>query len=174
VINAWLRAAWGEKGLIHYRIESVHHQGGKKTRRTWWQGLKQRAEDNAYRLAPHSLFNVLSYIPRTTCVGVTPPIVGWGFPQQFSVKKIHPQAGPTGQFYGPFSPLRFSLPRSLRVLLLWTDTMTKETFRRTIFNWGSLTGSEVQSIIIKVGAWRHPGRHGAGGAESSTSSSEGC
>jgi hypothetical protein len=36
------------------------------------------------------------------------------------------------------------------------------------------TGSEVQSIIIKAGAWQHPGRHGAGGAESSTSSSEGC
>jgi hypothetical protein len=33
---------------------------------------------------------------------------------------------------------------------------------------------EVQSIIIKVGAWQHPDRHGAGGAESSISSSEGC
>ena len=30
----------------------------------------------------------------------------------------------------------------------------------------------VQSIIIKAGTWQHPGRHGAGGAESSTS--EGC
>uniref|UniRef100_D6RFT4 Ubiquitously transcribed tetratricopeptide repeat containing, Y-linked n=1 Tax=Mus musculus TaxID=10090 RepID=D6RFT4_MOUSE len=28
-------------------------------------------------------------------------------------------------------------------------------------------GSEVQSIIIKVGAWQYPGRHGTGGAESS-------
>jgi len=36
------------------------------------------------------------------------------------------------------------------------------------------TGSEVQSIIIKVGTWQHPGRHGAGGAESSTSSCVGC
>jgi hypothetical protein len=45
---------------------------------------------------------------------------------------------------------------------------------RTTFNWGWLTGSEVQSIIIKVGAWQHLGRHGSGGAESSTSSSEGC
>ena len=36
------------------------------------------------------------------------------------------------------------------------------------------TGSEVQSIIIKAGTWQYPGRHGAGGAESSTSSSEGC
>jgi hypothetical protein len=34
-------------------------------------------------------------------------------------------------------------------------------------------GSEVQSIFIKAEAWQHPGRHGAGGAESSTSSSEG-
>jgi len=37
-----------------------------------------------------------------------------------------------------------------------------------------LTVTEVQSIIIKVRAWQHPGGHGAGGAESSTSSSEGC
>jgi len=42
------------------------------------------------------------------------------------------------------------------------------------FNWGCLTGSEIQPIIIKAGMWRHPGWHGAGGAESSTSSSEGC
>ena len=39
----------------------------------------------------------------------------------------------------------------LRVLLLLTDTMTKATLKRTIFNWGWLTGSEVQSIIIKRG-----------------------
>jgi hypothetical protein len=44
---------------------------------------------------------------------------------------------------------------------------------RTTFNWGWLTGSEVQSIIIKAGTWQHPGRYGAGGAESSPSSSEG-
>jgi hypothetical protein len=37
-----------------------------------------------------------------------------------------------------------------------------------------LQESEVQSIIIKAGARQHPSRHGAGGAESSTSSSEGC
>jgi hypothetical protein len=54
--------------------------------------------------------------------------------------------------------------------------MTKTKLIRTTFNWGWLTGSEVQSIIIKVGAWQHAGRHGAGGAESSISisSSEGC
>jgi hypothetical protein len=51
--------------------------------------------------------------------------------------------------------------------------MTKATLIRTAFNWGWLTGSEVKSIIIKVGAWQHLGRHGTGGAESSTSSSEG-
>jgi hypothetical protein len=61
-----------------------------------------------------------------------------------------------------------------RVLLLWTDTMNKATLIRTTFNWGWLTGSEVQSIIIKVGAWQHPGSHGAVGVEGSTSSSEGC
>jgi hypothetical protein len=63
---------------------------------------------------------------------------------------------------------------TLRVFLLWTDIMTKANLIRTTSNWGWLTGSEVQSIIIKVGAWQHPGRHGAGGTESSTSSSEGC
>ena len=52
--------------------------------------------------------------------------------------------------------------------------MTKATLTRTTFNWGWLTGSDVQSIIIKVGAWQHPGRHGAGGTKSSTSSSEDC
>ncbi|MCQ8205567.1 hypothetical protein NP569_25075, partial [Vibrio parahaemolyticus] len=39
------------------------------------------------------------------------------------------------------------------------------------FNWGWLTGSDVQSIIIKAGAWQSTGRHGSEGAESSTSSS---
>jgi hypothetical protein len=51
--------------------------------------------------------------------------------------------------------------------------MAKATLVRTTFNWGWLTGSEVQSIIIKVGAWQHAGRHGARGAETSISSSEG-
>jgi hypothetical protein len=31
--------------------------------------------------------------------------------------------------------------------------MTKATLLRTTFNWGWLTGSEVQSIIIKAGTW---------------------
>jgi hypothetical protein len=52
--------------------------------------------------------------------------------------------------------------------------MTKTALIRTTFNRGWLRASEVQSIIIKAGAWQHPGRHGAGGAESSTSSLEGC
>jgi hypothetical protein len=42
------------------------------------------------------------------------------------------------------------------------------------FNWGWLTVSEVQSIILKAGTWQDPGRCGAGGAESSIFSSEGC
>ena len=50
--------------------------------------------------------------------------------------------------------------------------ITKATLLRT-FNWAWLAGSEVQTSIIKVGAWQHPGRHGAAGAESSTFSSEG-
>jgi hypothetical protein len=50
--------------------------------------------------------------------------------------------------------------------------MTKATLIRTTFNWGWLTGSEVQSIIIKMGARQHPGRHSAGRTE--RSSSEDC
>jgi hypothetical protein len=52
--------------------------------------------------------------------------------------------------------------------------MTKATLVRTTFNWGWLTGSEVHSIISKAGTQQHPGSPGAGGAESSTSLSEGC
>jgi hypothetical protein len=48
------------------------------------------------------------------------------------------------------------------VLVRVTDTMTKASLIKTTFNWGWLTGSEVQSITIKVGAWQHPGKHGAG------------
>jgi hypothetical protein len=51
--------------------------------------------------------------------------------------------------------------------------MTKAALIRTTFNWGWLIGSEIQSIVIKVGAWQHLGRHGTGRAERSTSSSEG-
>jgi hypothetical protein len=51
--------------------------------------------------------------------------------------------------------------------------MTKATLIRTTFNWGWLTGLEVQSIIIKVGVWQHSGRHNIGRAESPTSRSEG-
>jgi hypothetical protein len=39
------------------------------------------------------------------------------------------------------------------VLRLWADTMTMATLLRTTFNWVWFTGSEVQSIIIKAGAW---------------------
>jgi hypothetical protein len=51
--------------------------------------------------------------------------------------------------------------------------LIKATLIRTTFNWGWLTGLEVQFIIIKAGTWHRLGRHGTGGAESSTSSSEG-
>jgi len=40
----------------------------------------------------------------------------------------------------------------LRHCVLVIDTVTKATLLRTTFNWGWLTGSEVQSIIIKVGS----------------------
>jgi hypothetical protein len=50
--------------------------------------------------------------------------------------------------------------------------MAKASLIKTTFNWVWLTGSEVKFIIIK--AWQYPGRHGTGGAESSTSSSKGC
>ena len=46
--------------------------------------------------------------------------------------------------------------------------MTKASLIKTTFNWGWLTGSEVKSIIIKVGAWQCPDKHGVGGAKSST------
>jgi hypothetical protein len=46
--------------------------------------------------------------------------------------------------------------------------MTKAILIRTTFKCGWLTGSEVQSIVIKAGAWQHPGRHGVGGTENST------
>jgi hypothetical protein len=49
--------------------------------------------------------------------------------------------------------------------------MTKATLIRTTFNWGWLTGSEVQSSIIKAGTWQHPDRYSAGGPESSIFSS---
>jgi len=39
--------------------------------------------------------------------------------------------------------------------------MTKATLVRTTFNWAWLIGSEVQSIMIKVGAWRHTDSAGA-------------
>jgi hypothetical protein len=44
--------------------------------------------------------------------------------------------------------------------------MTKAIIIRTL-NLCWLKDSEVQSIIIKAAKWQHPGRHGAGGAESS-------
>ena len=42
--------------------------------------------------------------------------------------------------------------------------MTKATLIKDL-----LTGSEVQSINIKVETWQLPGRHGAGGAECTAS-----
>jgi hypothetical protein len=50
--------------------------------------------------------------------------------------------------------------------------MNKATLIKTTFNWVWLTTSEVPSIVIKMGACQCPGRHGSGGAGSSTSSFE--
>jgi hypothetical protein len=61
----------------------------------------------------------------------------------------------------------------VRVLLLWTDTMTKATLIRTTIHWGWLTGSEVQLLSSWGDTWHRPGRHGAGRTESSIFSSEG-
>jgi hypothetical protein len=80
----------------------------------------------------------------------------------------------SGVFFSHSTPYCVKQGAFVRISLLWTDTMTKATLIRITFNWGWRTGSEIQSIIIKVGAWQHPGRHSAGGAGSSTSSSEGC
>ena len=49
-----------------------------------------------------------------------------------------------------------------------------QVLQKTTFNWGWLTGLEIQPIVIQAETWQHPGRYGAGGAASSTSSSEGC
>ena len=51
---------------------------------------------------------------------------------------------------------------------------SKQALIKDTFNWSWLTGSEVQSIIIKVGTGQRPGSHGTGGAENSTSLSEVC
>jgi hypothetical protein len=42
----------------------------------------------------------------------------------------------------------------------------------TTFKWSWLTGSEFQSIIIKVGSWQYPSKHGTNRAESSMSASK--
>jgi hypothetical protein len=48
--------------------------------------------------------------------------------------------------------------------------MTKATLIRTTFNWGWLTSSECQSIVIKAGTWQQPDKYSAGGAENPASS----
>jgi hypothetical protein len=60
-------------------------------------------------------------------------------------------------------------------LIKQTNKQTNKQTTTTTKNisWGWLTGSEVQSIIIKVGTWQFPGRHGTGRAESSLSLSKG-
>jgi hypothetical protein len=52
------------------------------------------------------------------------------------------------------------------------DTMTKVTLIRTTFNWGRLTIQRFSPLSSWQEAWQHPGRQGAGTAESSISSSK--
>jgi hypothetical protein len=75
----------------------------------------------------------------------------------------------SSRLFPTFSSISFSEGPTLN----WSWLTGSEVQGPTL-NWSWLTGSEVQSIIFKVRAWQHPGRHSAGGAESSTSSSEGC
>ena len=61
----------------------------------------------------------------------------------------------------------FDLPRYTTCLSQGFTTVNRhhdqgKSYKKPTFNWGWLTGSEVQSIIIKVGAQQYPGRHGTG------------
>jgi hypothetical protein len=60
-------------------------------------------------------------------------------------------------------------PVFIRGLLLRRDTMTMATLKRKTFNWGWLTVQRFSPLSSWREAWQHAGRHGAGGAESSTS-----
>lgn len=64
--------------------------------------------------------------------------------------------------------------RCLRFLLLLIDTMTKLSFIKDSIKLGLTYRFRGSGIIIKIGAWQHPGRNGTGRAEGSTSSSECC
>jgi hypothetical protein len=103
-------------------------------------------------------FNILYYIFSS----ITFPML----PQKSPIPSPHLPTHPFPFFFGPGVPLYWGI-YSLHVQ--WA----KATLIRTTFNWDWLTGSEAQFIIIKAGACQHPGRHGAGGTESSISSSEG-
>jgi hypothetical protein len=46
--------------------------------------------------------------------------------------------------------------------------MTRQLLQKT-FNWGWLTVQRFNPLLSGQEAWQHAGRHGAGGAESSTS-----
>ena len=82
-------------------------------------------------------------------------------PQKYRWGKLlnYYATGP-GQYKGKWSVFMthssLGLRWCLRVLLLWTDTVTKVSLIRTTFNWGWFTGSEVQCIIIKAGTWPTP------------------
>jgi hypothetical protein len=47
--------------------------------------------------------------------------------------------------------------------------MTNATLIRATFNWGWLQVKKFGPLLSRQEAWQYPGRHGVGGAESSTS-----
>ena len=93
-------------------------------------------------------------------------------------KMISPEYGQNSSSPKPSTCLESSFTRrrchSLCMQAQIPSLLLLFTLIRPTFNWGWLTGTEVQSIIIKVGAWQHPSRSNTGGSESSPSSSEGC
>ena len=72
-------------------------------------------------------------------------------------QNLHSSKQTHGQAYHSNTQLPVPTKVLVSVLLLWTDTMTKVTLKRTTLNWGWLPGSDVQSIIIKVGAGQNLG-----------------
>jgi hypothetical protein len=90
-----------------------------------------------------------------------------------------PHCFPNPKSPNPHSPKQKCMVRPITAIPHWVycceqTPWLRQVLWRTTFNWGRLKGSQSQSIIIKAGTWQHPSRHGAGGAESSPSSSEGC
>jgi hypothetical protein len=59
---------------------------------------------------------------------------------------------PTEDLLYKLTFITYTLPVLVRVLLLWTDTITKATLIRTTFNWGCL---QVQRFIPVSSRWEY-------------------